>query len=83
MRAGRLCARVLGERRTDKDAVAQLALARSSKSRGRAARSTGLTAGEFVAPAARLLEAGQHNEAAQLFAALLELRPGDGEAHNN
>jgi hypothetical protein len=75
--------RVIAERRTDPDTVAELALDRAAKRRDRQMPNAGLQAGSFVPAAVDLLEGKKYNEAVELFAALVELRPGDGEALNN
>lgn len=75
--------RLLAERRVDHAKVADLALERSARVRGRRSPTRGLSPDDFVASAVAKLEINQPSEAAEIFHALLELRPTDGDAWNN
>lgn len=75
--------RVLRERDLDETAVGRRALRRASGTQLRKNRETGIDASMFVDRAKNLLVNGQIAEATQIFADLVELRPGDSEAWNN
>lgn len=75
--------RLLRERDVDPEHLANLTLARVSQRRGRRLRPRGLDANDFVLKAVELLRAGKPAEAADIFAGIVALRPGDGEALNN
>ncbi|MFH6687319.1 hypothetical protein QVL82_00570 [Cellulosimicrobium funkei] len=75
--------RLLAERRVDHARVADLALERAASRHGRRRHSHGLSPDAFVSAAVQKLESNQPAEAADIFRALIELRPGDGEAWNN
>ncbi len=78
------CSRqVLQERPTDASLIADLALARQASKRGRRLLRTGLDASNFVHAAVALLQQGETQRAADIFAGLVELRPGDADALNN
>lgn len=75
--------RALAARPVDQAKVADLALEQSSMARGRRRPSRGLAPDGFVNAAAAKLEADKAEDAAEIFGALLELRPLDGQAWNN
>jgi tetratricopeptide (TPR) repeat protein len=74
---------VLRERTVDVDLAASLALSKSSEQIQSEARPQALRADEFVATAADLLQRGEFEDAANIFAGLVELSPEDGDALNN
>lgn len=79
-----LSPRVWGERITEKDPVASLALEKSSQLARRPRRpERGLRPQEFVDTAVRHLKEGRVEDAANIFAGLAELRPADGDVLNN
>ncbi|MGW6130378.1 hypothetical protein ACWFNE_10165 [Cellulomonas sp. NPDC055163] len=76
-------ARILAERDTPADQVANLALERMSRASGRTHAARDLDPVHFTRRAAHELRSGRWQEAAAIFSALVELRPADGEAWNN
>lgn len=74
---------VWSERRTDAHAIASIALSKSSEQGGLSLPERGLGADEFVNAAIAHLREGRIQEAADIFAGLVELRPADGDALNN
>lgn len=81
--AGACPPRVLAERPVAAEHVADLALDRQSRRRGRRAPARGLTAAALTKSAVDHLRAGRWQAAADVFAGLVALRPADGEAWNN
>lgn len=81
--AGACPPRVLAERPIEAEHVANLALNRQSRRRGRRAPARGLTAAALTHSAVSHLHAGRWQSAADVFAGLVALRPADGEAWNN
>jgi tetratricopeptide (TPR) repeat protein len=75
--------RVLAERPVEGEHVADLALDRQSRRRGRRAPARGLTAAALTKSAVDHLRAGRWQAAADVFAGLVALRPADGDAWNN
>jgi hypothetical protein len=75
---------VWSERRTNPEAIASVWLSKSSDSPMNTSLSgRGLGADEFVEAAIAHLNDGEIQEAADIFAGLVELRPADGDALNN
>ena len=74
---------VWSERRTDPEAIASIWLSKSSEPRKTSLPERGLSADEFVHAAINHLDEGRIQEAADIFAGLVELRPADGDALNN
>lgn len=75
--------RIVAERQTDRQLVTDLALDRSARRHGRRAPLKDLSAGQFTESALRQLRRGNYQNAADIFEALTELRPADGDAINN
>lgn len=76
-------ARIIAERLVPNEDVAQLALERTAKTKGRQTHRKGLQPVHFADSAARSLQAGDHLAAENIFSGLIELRPTDGEVWNN
>ena len=74
---------VWSERRTDPEAIASVWLSKSSDAPMTSLPGRGLSADEFVDAAINHLNDGEIQEAADIFAGLVELRPADGDALNN
>lgn len=75
--------RIVAERRVDRQAITELALDRSARHTGRRSQIRDLSAAQFSRKAAGELTCGNYQAAANIFAALVDLRPGDGDAINN
>ena len=71
------------EREPDSETLAFVALQRLTRRERRHAPEPSLRAENFVSAAISYLERGQVQEAANIFAGLVELRPADGDARNN
>lgn len=71
------------ERVVDADAIASLALTKLSEGRKSVPEPRGLDPAAFVDTAAEHLQANRVQEAADIFAGLVELRPTDGDVINN
>jgi hypothetical protein len=71
------------ERRTDPEAIASVWLSKSSEAHITSHPERGLSADQFVEVAIGHLNEGRIQEAADIFAGLVELRPADGDALNN
>lgn len=76
-------ARIFAERLVPNEDVAELALERTAKTKGRQTHRKGLQPIHFAASAAHSLRAGDHVAAENIFSGLIELRPTDGEVWNN
>jgi len=74
---------VWSERRTDPEAIGSVWFSKSSEPHVISLPERGLSADQFVEAAIDHLSDGRIQEAADIFAGLVELRPADGDALNN
>lgn len=75
--------RTLNARTVEPDRVAEAVMSRMAGVQWGPMTPPDLSADQFVARALELLEKGRPEEAADIFAALVVVHPGDGDAQNN